>query len=143
MVWSEEDVELVPVAWLKAHEEIKPRNKEKLLEMTKRWGGFTKPLVVDQRTGVILDGHHRYHVSMNLNLARVPAICVDYVADDRVTVTVWPACGRTDLTKEEVLSMGLSNDVFPPKTSRHSMADDLPPIHVSLERLALLQDECP
>ena len=47
MSWSEEDVELVPLRWLKVHEEVKVRNRDKLLEMTKRWGGYTKPLIVD------------------------------------------------------------------------------------------------
>ena len=32
--------------------------------------------------------------------------------------------------------MCLSEDVFPPKTSRHTIADHLPPIHVPLEVLA-------
>ena len=31
---------------------------EKLLEMTLRWDGFTKPLIADKATGTILDGHH-------------------------------------------------------------------------------------
>ena len=52
-MWDETDVRLVPYEWLKPHEEIKPRNRDKLLEMTLRWGGFTKPLVVDKRTGAI------------------------------------------------------------------------------------------
>ena len=80
-MWDEEDVHLVPYEWLKPHEEIKPRNRDKLLEMTKRWGGFTKPLIVDKRTGAILDGHHRYSIAGELNLARIPAICVDYLED--------------------------------------------------------------
>jgi hypothetical protein len=32
--------------------------------------------------------------------------------------------------------MSLSANVFPPKTSRHRVADYLPPIHVPLEVLA-------
>ena len=55
MSWGDDDVELVPLEWLKAHEEIKPRNRDKLLEMTKRWGGYTKPLIVDKHTGAILE----------------------------------------------------------------------------------------
>ncbi|GIR76501.1 MAG: hypothetical protein CM15mP78_12000 [Candidatus Poseidoniales archaeon] len=54
MSWGEKDVQLVPVAWLKVHEEIKPKNRDKLLEMTKKWGGYTKPLIVDKRTGAFL-----------------------------------------------------------------------------------------
>ena len=33
-MWDETDVRLVPYEWLKPHEEIKPRNRDKLLEMT-------------------------------------------------------------------------------------------------------------
>ena len=59
MSWSEEDVELVPLRWLKVHEEVKVRNRDKLLEMTKRWGGYTKPLIVDRSTGASKQARQR------------------------------------------------------------------------------------
>ncbi|MBT3451805.1 MAG: hypothetical protein HN444_00430 [Euryarchaeota archaeon] len=104
--------------------------------MTKRWGGYTKPLIVDKMTGAILDGHHRYSIAGELKLARIPVIAVDYLNDDTIEVDVWPAAKIDSLTKEEVIAMSLSGDVFPPKTSRHRIADHLPPIHVPLEVLA-------
>ena len=135
-MWDEEDVQLVPVEWLKPHEEIKPRNRDKLLEMTKRLGGYTKPLIVDRVTGAILDGHHRYSIALELNLAQLPVIAVDYLLDETIEVDVWPSAGVDSLTKEEVIAMSLSGEVFPPKTSRHRIADHLPPIHVPLEVLS-------
>ena len=135
-MWDEEDVQLVPVEWLKPHEEIKPRNRDKLLEMTKRWGGYTKPLIVDKLTGAILDGHHRYSIAEKLNLAQIPVIAVDYLTDESIEVDVWPSAAIEGLTKEQVIEMSLSDNVFPPKTSRHRIADHLPPIHVPLEVLA-------
>ena len=135
-MWDEEEVHLVPYEWLKPHEQIKPKNRDKLLEMTKKWGGFTKPLIVDKKTGAILDGHHRYSIAGKLNLARVPAICVDYLDDSRIEVDVWPASELKSITKQQVIAMCLSEEVFPPKTSRHTIADHLPPIHVPLEVLA-------
>ncbi|MGB0611606.1 MAG: ParB N-terminal domain-containing protein [Poseidonia sp.] len=138
MEWSEGDVELVPVSWLKPHEEVKSRNRDKLLDMTRRWGGYTKPLIVDQRTGAILDGHHRFSIAQLLDLKRVPAICVDYMGNDSISVDVWPGCGRDQLTKEDVIEMSLSDALFPPKTSRHTMADDTPPIFISLDELLTL-----
>ena len=66
-MWGEDDVRLVPLEWLKPHEEIKERNRDKLLDMTKRWKGYTKPLIVDKRTGSILDGHHRFEVVKKMN----------------------------------------------------------------------------
>ncbi|HJM55553.1 MAG TPA: ParB N-terminal domain-containing protein [Poseidonia sp.] len=135
MEWSDKDVQLVPLSWLKPHEEVKPRNRDKLLEMTRRWGGYTKPLIVDSRTGAILDGHHRHSIAIKLGLNRVPAICVDYLENQQISLDVWPASGITSLSKEEVIAMSLSDDLFPPKTSRHTLAGDTPPIFIPLDVL--------
>ena len=135
MSWDAEDVELVSLAWLKPHERIKTRNRDKLLDMTIRWGGFTKPLLVDSKSGAILDGHHRHSIAIELQLKRVPVIMIDYLADESISVDVWPASGFDKLTKDDVIKMSLSDDLFPPKTSKHTIADDLPPIHVLLEVL--------
>lgn len=135
MMWNENDVRLVPLEWLKPHERIKERNRDKLLDMTKRWQGYTKPLIVDKVTGAILDGHHRFAIAAKLDLKRIPAICVDYLADERITVDVWPGSDRETLSKQEVLDMSLSGDLFPAKTSRHIIAEHLPPIFISLQEL--------
>ena len=131
----EESVELVDINWLKAHEEVKEKRVEKLKEMTKRWGGYTKPLLVDSITGCILDGHHRHKVGLLLDLKRLPVILCDYLNDDEIKLEVWPNCGKNNITKKEVIDMALSDDLFPPKTSRHFLPDNMPPIHVSLELL--------
>lgn len=135
MSWDAEDVSLVALEWLKPHEEIRLKNRDKLLDMTKRWGGFTKPLLVDSVSGSILDGHHRYSVALSLNLKRVPVILIDYLADDQITVDVWPGCGRESITKQEVIDMSLSEGLFPPKTSKHTISNHMPPIYVLLEEL--------
>ena len=131
----ENNVELVDISWLKAHEEIKDNRVEKLKDMTKRWGGYTKPLLVDSKTGCILDGHHRHRVGILLNLKRLPVILCDYLNDDDIKLDVWPNCGKNHITKQEVIEMALSDNLFPPKTSRHFLSDNLPPIHVSLDEL--------
>jgi hypothetical protein len=143
MMWGEDDVRLVPLEWLKPHEEIKERNRDKLLDMTKRWKGYTKPLIVDKRTGSILDGHHRHAIAAILELKRLPVVCVDYLSDENITVETWPGSGRDELTKDEVIEMSLSGELFPPKTSRHTIADHLPPIFVSLDELKQENDSQP
>ena len=143
MSWGEDDVRLVPVEWLKAHEEIKPKNMEKLLEMTLKWDGFTKPLIADKATGTILDGHHRFAVAQRLGLARIPVVCIEYLDDDTVELELWPASELESISKQEVVDMALSSDLYPPKTTRHRISDSLPPIHVSLKRLSLLTPSQP
>ena len=143
MSWEESDVRLVPVEWLKAHEEIKIKNMEKLLEMTLKWDGFTKPLIADKATGTILDGHHRFAVAKRLELARIPAVCIDYLNDDTVELELWPASSLESISKQDVVDMALSSHLYPPKTTRHRISDYLPPIHVSLRRLSLLTPSQP
>ena len=131
------DVELVPIGWLKPHEEVKPRNVDTLHEMTLRWSAYTKPLLVDGETGTILDGHHRYHVGMRIGLSRLPVIKVDYLGDEGIELDLWPASKLESLTKQQVIDTALSENLFPPKTSRHRFSDHLPPIAVPLDLLRI------
>lgn len=134
-MWEESDVQLVLVEWLKPHEEIKEKARDKLLDMTNRWGGYTKPLLVDMNTGAILDGHHRYSVAKLLNLTKVPALCVDYLNDDSITLDVWQSSEIKQITKQMVIDKSLSDEVFPPKTSKHILSDELPPVFYKLSDL--------
>ncbi|KAI9989918.1 hypothetical protein PInf_020213 [Phytophthora infestans] len=129
-------VHLASLRWLKAHEHVVSWDRvDGLRRATVRWNAYLEPLLVDRATGAILDGHHRYNVGVQLEIQCVPVVLVDYLQDETITVDVWPKCGRDSLTKQEVIDMSLSDDLFPPKTSRHSFSDDLPPISVPLERL--------
>ena len=129
-----EGVVLGETVSLRDHEEVIPDNLEtrtsKLLSK-----GFYKPIIVDRESMVILDGHHKWTAAKSLGLARVPVIMVDYLVDEGVLVDVWPDCGKESVTKTEVLEMGVSGDVFPPKTSRHTLPFKIPSIRIPLSEL--------
>ena len=129
-----EDVVLVETVSLRGHEEVIPDNLEtrtsKLLSK-----GFYKPIVVDRESMVILDGHHKWTAAKSLGLARIPVVMGDYLVDEGVLVDVWPDCGKESVTKTEVLEMGVSGDVFPPKTSRHTLPFKIPSIRIPLSEL--------
>ena len=125
---------LIDIDSLKGHEEVIPDNletrKNKLLDK-----GFYKQIIVDRESLVILDGHHKWTAAGILGLDRVPVVMVDYLDDLSLEVGVWPDCGREAVTKEEVLTMGLSEEVFPPKTSRHLFPFGIPSIQIPLKEL--------
>ena len=129
------EVELVPVETLLPHEKIVEHRVDNLEKMTLRWRAYTKPLLVDRKTGTILDGHHRTSVAKRLELLCLPCVLVDYLEDDRVSLSVWPNSGRESIQKEEVIEAALSGNLLEPKTSRHLLSDPLPPISVPLTRL--------
>ena len=130
-----EGVEILDIGSLMGHEEVIPSNLEsrttKLLER-----GFYKPIIADRSSLVILDGHHKWTAARVLGLARVPVLLVDYLVDGGVEVDVWPDCGKASITKQEVLDMGISGDLFPPKTSRHSLPFKIPSIGIPLSELS-------
>jgi len=129
-----EGLDILDIGSLRGHEEVIPENLEKrtakLLER-----GFYKPIIVDRESMVILDGHHKWTAAKNLGLARVPVLLVDYLADGGVEVDVWPDCGKDSITKHEVLEMGVSGNVFPPKTSRHTLPFKIPSIGIPIGEL--------
>jgi ParB-like chromosome segregation protein Spo0J len=102
---------------LHCHEEIDERQVARVLQKMKETRLFHPPLLVDDRTQVVLDGHHRLMASKRLGCKKIPCFCVDYLADDSVVLESWRPDVR--LTKQQVIDMGLSGTVFPLKTTRH------------------------
>lgn len=133
---SRTQIHLVDISWLKAHEAVVSDERvSNLADAIRDWDEYKLPLLVDIRTGAILDGHHRYAVGRQLGLSRLPAVLVDYLHDDSITVNVWPGCGIDHITKKDVVQMSLSDTVFPPKTSRHEFVSSLSPISIPLINL--------
>ena len=83
-------LEIVDIAWLKQHEEIKPDRLDEVAQEIKKAEFFYEPILVDENTGVILDGHHRYNASLRLGFKRIPAVMIDYLNDNNISVDVWP-----------------------------------------------------
>ena len=128
-------VQLIPVEVLKPHEQVIQKKVTQLEKMTMRWNAYTKPLLVDGATGTILDGHHRFEIAKRLGLQCLPCVVVDYLEDDSIALMLWPNSDREVITKQDVIDAGMRGDLMSPKTSRHLLSDDLPPISVPLSRL--------
>ena len=57
---------------LKQHEQIRKRHVQALLTQIKHDGYLNNPLIVDKKTMVILDGHHRFNALKSLGMASSP-----------------------------------------------------------------------
>lgn len=132
---GEYTVETIPVDFLKTHEEIKQKKVLKLFEMTQKWGAQRKPVIIDSATGIILDGHHRYAVALKLSLEKIAVIKVNYIIDEKIKLEIRKQDVSHKLSKTDVLSMGLSSENFPAKTTKHVFDFDIPNIWVNLEDL--------
>ncbi|EMH9913876.1 ParB N-terminal domain-containing protein [Proteus mirabilis] len=86
--------------------------KEKILEE----GTWKVPLLLEENSLAIMDGHHRFNVAKKLGLKRIPAILLSYNSP-YVSITSW----REDfpVNKEIILDYIKYKKKFPLKTTRH------------------------
>lgn len=124
---------LAPTADLRPHEEVDPDRVEELVGTIREEGVFLHPVVVDDETGTVLDGHHRLEAARRLELRLTPVHLVDY-RDEAVALETWRE-DREPPTKDEVVERARSGNLFPPKTTKHLNLDDLGPVPVRLDEL--------
>jgi len=71
-------ITLVEVDKLYIHEEIIPKILSSLVEKIKNDGVWTDPIIVDEKTMIVLDGVHRVAAAEKLGLKYIPVCLVDY-----------------------------------------------------------------
>lgn len=114
---------LVPLRWLRPHEEVDDEDVKRLTDQIVSDGAIYSPVTVDEGTRVILDGHHRYAALSQLGCELAPCHLVDYT-DPKIQVERWED-GRP-MDKPTLVSRALAGDLYPHKTSRHRSLAALP-----------------
>jgi ParB-like chromosome segregation protein Spo0J len=120
------------VRLLRPHEDVVEGRVRGLADQILLDGFIRYPILVDSRTLVVLDGHHRLAAAKLLGLRFIPAILVDYDGDC-VSVSSWR--DGVTVTKDMVREHGLKGNLMPPKTSRHRVCFEVPEVRVPLEVL--------
>lgn len=111
------EIDFVNLDVLREHEQIDSTHLSYLFEAIKK-NNYVEPILVDEESMVILDGHHRFHIFRELGIKEIPVLFVDYndpsikVASRRPSIYV---------TKKEVIQRGLNGNLYPPKTSKHEI----------------------
>lgn len=123
MVESSVEVREVSLELLREHEQVEPQRLHEILEEIRREGALRHPILVDKRSGVILDGHHRFRAYKELGFATIPCALVDYRSD---AVSVRSRRPEIIVSKDEVIRRALSGELFPPKTTQHILHIQLP-----------------
>ncbi|RJS81039.1 hypothetical protein CW707_04370, partial [Candidatus Bathyarchaeota archaeon] len=115
---------LMPINELKPHEKGLPLYLELLKREILNDGFLKYPIIVDEKTYVILDGMHRWLALKNLGYTLIPVILVDAFKNPKIRV------GRRRIHRyicnpdheidiKKVISAGLSGCLMKPKSTRH------------------------
>ena len=108
---------LIEPGTLQPHEDVDRDRVRALAEEIRAAGAFYPPVLIDDASRVILDGHHRWHASTLLALSWLPCYAVDYRNDPAIRVI--SRRSEIAITKDDVIAMGTSGRVYPYKTTRH------------------------
>src|SRR5947208_16722747 len=125
---------VVELKRLHGHERIRPALLKQLAEQVRRDGFLKRRSLVADGDLVILDGHHRAEAVRSLGCAKIPAYLVDYESDV-VHLGTWPDATVRVVSKQEVIRRGLTQELFPPKTTRHTVSVSLLERPTDLEEL--------
>jgi L-serine kinase (ADP) len=113
-------IQNLEIRTLHFHEGISEVRLEKLTREIVHDGILKKPVVVDRRTRVVLDGHHRCHVFLRLGIPIIPCYLVDYF-DKNIVVTFRRSDIKNKLLKEIILQNVAKGELFPHKTTKHRL----------------------
>ncbi len=74
---------------LKEHEEIDPLRLEDVKVVLLKDKFQRDPIIIDKKTYVVIDGHHRLNALKILGYSKVAAYYIDYLDDDDIEVRTW------------------------------------------------------
>jgi nicotinamide mononucleotide adenylyltransferase len=114
---------VVSINVLKPLEKVFPVHLKNLEAMIDKDGFMLKAIIADKKTGIVLDGSHRYVYLLKNGYKEAPVRFVDYLSDDvRVGTRLehrFFIDGTAGISKKECIYRALSGDIYPPRTTRH------------------------
>lgn len=125
-------IALVPLAAIRQTEEVDELALKTLTQKIARERRWTDPIWLERRSLAVMDGNHRLNTARHLGLRRVPCLLLDYGLV-QLRVECWTT-GRP-LDGSSVISAGLSGNLLPHKSTRHSLDTERQTCSMSLESL--------
>lgn len=111
-------INYIDIHKLKCHERVDPARLALVRRAILHEGVIRRPVIVDRKSMVILDGHHRYTALCTLGAKRVPVAFVRY-EDAGIRVYLRRKQLLMRFIKRFVVETAQKGNVFPSKTTRH------------------------
>jgi hypothetical protein len=131
--------EIVPIDSLKPLEKVFPTHLKNLEGSINTDGYMLKALIIDKKSGMVLDGSHRYVYLLKNGFKEAPVYLVDYDGEDvRVgthLVHRFLIDEDSGISKGECIERSLSGNLFSPRTTRHFFTFRKSDIFLPLDQL--------
>ncbi|MEM2875728.1 MAG: ParB N-terminal domain-containing protein [Candidatus Bathyarchaeia archaeon] len=119
---------IVDIDELKGHEMTDEKRLKALKDEIESDGILKRPIVVDEKTSVVLDGHHRMGALRLLGCSKIPVYYVNYESEK---IGVKSVSEGLEITKRKVIDAALRGELFPPKSTWHYVTFSKTMRHIS------------
>ena len=123
-------VTFIPLVQLRHIEDFSQKRVNRLVSKIKTEQVWTKPLCIDTRYYLVMDGQHRMEAARILELRLVPCVLFDYESVD-----IWSLRDNYCVDRQTIVMRSLQNNVYPYKTVKHRFPIQIPRISVLLNEL--------
>jgi len=127
-------ITLVESSSLHIHEEIIPEILERLIEKIKSDNVWTDPIIVDEKTMVVLDGMHRVAAAERLGFKYIPVCLVDY-DDPSIEVYAWSRVFKSPRRESGVLIVDYLDVLLKPLSAAGYRSVHVPGLEAGFEML--------
>ena len=110
------DINLIPLSSISETEEHDPSKAAILAKSIESKGVWTLPVVLEEESLAIMDGHHRFNAAKKLNFQRIPCVLLAYDSGS-VSLKSWRPSWKPCIS--DVLKKIKRKQKFPYKTTRH------------------------
>ncbi|GEN26541.1 hypothetical protein HVA01_01870 [Halovibrio variabilis] len=115
-------IKLIDIMILKPHESINEERVNEIANLIINEGLWKHPIVIDNKTKIIMDGHHRYHAAKKLGLISIPCWLLSY-DDAYLNVLSWKTGESFDI--KGIIDVVDKGTLYPPKTTRHIITREI------------------
>lgn len=102
-----------------AHEEVLNDRKKALEKYLKSYNGYfvIPSIICCSKTGLIIDGHHRFHALTSLGVSKIPVTKIAYNDE-----TIRTHCDEKKmLSKSEIIDVIKNKELLKPKSTLHEI----------------------
>lgn len=116
-------IKLIPLEHLRVSEAFCQQHVDELVMQILDKKAWSHPILVERKSNVILDGHHRFEAAKILKLAKIPCMVIDYT-NPKISVSCWNTGIKLD--KDQIISQSLQGVLLERKSTRHHLDINIP-----------------
>ncbi len=129
---SSDNITFEPLENLHHIEDFSEVRVKNLYEKIKKEGIWNKPVCVDKKYKLIMDGQHRYEAAKLLGLKEIPVMYFNY---NNPSLKIYSLRPEITFTKDEVIKRSIKGIIYPYKTVKHIFPNKVVKCSFKLEEL--------